>query len=103
MLLDHLSKVKDMNTLLFGEYVFNTSIVLRTVPVWTNKMFLTLEFVFLIVIPNFVLFRWTNKRTFSDMWLRIALDASFWICYTIIGLKVVTALILDGFTSQKVT
>lgn len=31
------------------------------------------------------------------------MDASFWLFYSIIGLKVVTALVLDGFTSQKVS
>ena len=37
------------------------------------------------------------------MWIRIAIDVTFWLFYSIIGLKVVTALVLDGFTSQKVT
>ncbi|KAL5265499.1 hypothetical protein ACHWQZ_G006275 [Mnemiopsis leidyi] len=46
-------------------------------------------------------YSWTNRRTFTDMWIRIAMDASFWLFYSIIGLKVVTALVLDGFTSQK--
>ena len=41
-------------------------------------------------------------KTESDQLIRIAMDVAFWLMYSIIGLKVVTALILDGFISQKV-
>lgn len=46
-------------------------------------------------------YSWTNKRTFPDVWLRIAIDGSFWLLYSIIGMKVVTALVLDGYVGQK--
>ncbi|XP_063675760.1 uncharacterized protein LOC134812309 [Bolinopsis microptera] len=46
-------------------------------------------------------YSWTDKKAFTDMWIRIAIDVSFWLIYSIIGIKVVTALVIDGFTSQK--
>ncbi|KAL5265436.1 hypothetical protein ACHWQZ_G006224 [Mnemiopsis leidyi] len=46
-------------------------------------------------------YSWKGRRTYEDLWMRLLIDASFWILFTVIGLNVVTSLILDGFRQLK--
>ncbi|XP_063676081.1 uncharacterized protein LOC134812533 isoform X6 [Bolinopsis microptera] len=46
-------------------------------------------------------YSWKDRKTFDDLWMRLLIDASFWILFTVIGLNVVTSLILDGFRQLK--
>ena len=59
-----------------------------------------IEVVSQIYIINF---SWKDRKTFDDLWMRLLIDASFWILFTVIGLNVVTSLILDGFRQLKVS
>jgi hypothetical protein len=49
-----------------------------------------------------IYFSWKGRKSFDDLWMRLLIDASFWILFTVIGLNVVTSLILDGFRQLKV-
>lgn len=56
----------------------------------------------MFVSLNMLHFSWKGRRTYEDLWMRLLIDASFWILFTVIGLNVVTSLILDGFRQLKV-
>jgi len=46
-------------------------------------------------------YSWTNHTDYNYLLLRIIIDSTFWILFTVIGLNVVTSLILDGFRQLK--
>ena len=53
-------------------------------------------------LANTMPLSWTNHTDYKYLLMRILIDSTFWILFTVIGLNVVTSLILDGFRQLKV-